>query len=1627
MTRTTLITSIASMSLTASAGAASAVKAAASGSSWMFWGGIILGSIGLIVILLPMLRGFWMRMRMSIQRRKAVKTARRDLFLRSRLAEVARGGREGEEAEPDVLSRRLEELKQNFIEGTDQLSRTGADAHNRPWFMLVGAPGSGRSTLMESSDLDLLDTDQPSASSQSARLRWWFHSNGTILDPAGEVLRPEWGNRGAAEYRELLKWIRKNRSTPELRGIILAIEATTLLESDAALQAEINHLRGMLLDTVNVLGLDLPVYVLITKCDEVEGMPSVMRALSGGGQSRQIVGWSTEVQTGDPFDRAELAAGMAALSHRMGYVGESLLARSDLRVGSTEPEYFLRASRLFSLPDRIKVLGQGITDLCNAVFGEVASLHNCSLRGVYLTAAEGVPEDPQGGRVGRFIRDVFVEKIFRESTLARVSPARFRKIYLTVVSSMAAVYAVLLFFIIGTFGTSQNLEIQAQLIYSDWAPFAKAVREGSVHHSPLIERSADGTFILLEDSPMDKGTQTRGRFLTSAVNAAFTPMAVPAAYRLTSLEMGTVSDNMLHTQRMLAYRSLFNPMVLRPLVRAAQDAMRQGVPWTAAATTAFANLMQIEQAQVNLEHDWYYTFRFGAIDAGPMLAYVFERNPEFKQFSPRLKGLKFSAGVNTLLPQTDVLSLSAALHSAGAGTTGGNMALVYGLERYAEAWSNPMYLATMPLGMAERSISAILDFQSATKELETLSTTLQGFTMRPPIEGQAQAAIAHWDAAFGRALAANQQWLKYSTRLKRKPSELLEPMVRRATADGAIAVTAQFDMLLERTTVLGSLSGTGGALLLRTMNDRLTTLKAKVTSEQSKMASRLLDRARAMDKTVWVVPKPVKAAAGATAAPAGPPALLSSLQADILSQIDFRMGERPTGSVVDFSATLGRQVVDSTNLDATVIDALTKLGTSAEAKNFTKAVPLLTALANWNAMYWAIANTIDSLPQSSQEIALRVASNVSETSSWFRPGIPLTRTPDSGSFDHSYNPIAAAAVVAPWQDVRSKIDSVKSASELAGTIASAATAAGAEGKAAASKVPVFPMIGQPQLNARYNDRVAALQGYVKLYVDYWTRMVQASGQFSPLASWAEFRTALSSIRPFQVNSAMEGYLQQVRLALEVSFLMNNVAEAAEAKALVTSLKTQLTQLTPITTSSAQAAILRWEALPESASSARSMLLGLTVKQFTSRYFFMYTPGSPQSIRYWDQLIMAGLESLSNSITVGAEQAIANVAGTAYQWPVLNTGNHVNALTQPQIDTLARNIGSFYTGLKTSSDGSTKPQAASGNTTPKPADQTLFAGGTTGDLGIDYELARLRDGLLPSQGLAQGNVAAMPPTITPSQKVGNVVMALASIPAPVQATFIQPPIERTLTVPIMPTAQKFPVNGATQYRYVEIWVDGTRVGARVETMRGDGEQLVRKDISIPAGATTLQVKFFRGVDDAQPGPVVEWSGTWALIDAYLNPQTDADIKTGVAWIPILFDNDYELECYWWLGLKLDRPLPLVADWPSATNWPDNLLYESGPSAATPVSAPPTADVATDATAANTTDQSQGQPTAMTSPTFGSAAADTASTPSQAASTTPTAAAPSAPATASAPASAAGTSAATPSPAAEAVKAAVSSGS
>ena len=1490
-------------------------------SSVMFWVAILIGLAGLIVILLPIIRGLWMRFKLARQRHRSIRQSRKDIFLRSRLAEVARGGREGEEAEPNVLRRRIAELKQNFADGTAALLSTGADARLRPWYILLGTPDSGRSTMMASSDLDLIDAGT-GTNNEDARLRWWFHPNGTILDPAGDVLSPEWGNRGAAEFRQLLKFIEQERKAPELHGAVLVIEASKLMGSEEALDAEIGRLRSMLLDMSKVIGLDLPVYMLVSKCDQIEGMNTVMDSLAQGRQFRQMVGWSADEGGMDRFEETSLRNGLDTFCERMKFVGSSLVSRRDLLVQTDDSQLFKHSAELYSLPNTMRTVSERLTTVATSLFGEVSALHNGHLRGIYLTSVGNLDGEQSSVAMrtsGRFIRDIFVEKIFRERTLAGVGRTRFRKVYLSMLAAVAGLYLVLFLFIFGTITGRSIIDEETNELSLVWSKAEPRITNGDVMLSPLIGPDGKGGYELKVNSKLYRGGgESRQYFLDEVASNAYEPIPVPAAYRLTSPSMGTFVDDLLWRERRLAYRATFNPMVLGPLVNATVDMMKNSdEPWTANATTAFGGLLQLEQADANLPENWKYTFQVGPLLTSDMLSFVLAAN-EPANSPAEQAGFTAAVGSNILLSELGIQAMADSLVSAGTGSVEFAEAIVRGLQRYRMAWGDLAYRESLPLGQAEGAIKAVLDFQAGVQEMEELAKSVEVYTRFAPTEMQAKATVDDWNRLYDKIDQAITAWKKNSSALSWTEEESLVELVERATAQGETAVRRQFTHLLNRTVVLGEAQMMRSGQVLGSVAEELRIIRSEVEVQQRRIAENLLTEAKRLDPEIWIQVKKTRTSdpsiLQANNKASTEKVLAPLMQAQVIKLVNTRMNERPSGSVANFNVTVSTQAMKNQRLYEEVTEKISSLGSDKSVPAFRSAMLMMTEVANWNSMFWAIANTIDSLPQSATQIAEQVASKVDESSEWFRPGIPLTRYPDSGNFDPAFNPNVATLVVAPWKEVRSQIDTVVSPTQVT------SLAREASGVEKAKPVPSIMMLGQPQLNARYRKRVTALEGYASQYLDYWNQETRRAGEIALEAEWAEYQKGISSLHPFQVNSALLSYLQQVKLALGVEFLATNSPVGMMAKKQLTDVQTQITQLTPITTASAKAGLDRWKTLPQDSAAARLQLLNLTIQQFESNYFYMYTPGSPERVAYWDNLTRIGLESLSTSIAKGAQESMGEIVRIANQWPILSGVPRSPALSQADIDKMANTVGRFLIGPRTRNQGSTTASGTTGGKIPDEKNTTLLAGGKTGDSGVDYAIARLRDGLLPNQSEVQGGVVSAAAQQTPSQRVGNVVMALSSVPTPLAAAVVQPPIGRLLNVPKMPTAQRDPVSGAYQYRYLEIWVDGKMVGPRIETMRGDGAQLLRKDIRIPVSSSDLALRFYRSIDATDTGPVAEWKGSWSLIAAYLNPQTDSDQKTGIAWIPITFNNEFNLQCYWWLGIKLDRPLPPVAEWPTPGDWP-----------------------------------------------------------------------------------------------------------
>ena len=162
-----------------------------------------------------------------------------------------------------------------------------------PWFLLLGIPDSGKSSLLSESSLAMSLEEQVGVENGTG-IDWNFFGDGIVIDVGGWCFKTDAATVGA--WRRLLRLFINHRPERPLDGIVLAIPATDLV-GPAALSPVALIERGTLFQQrlrklTQTIGFHLPVYVVVTKCDAIKGFAEFTSELDSD-QLEQIFGWST--------------------------------------------------------------------------------------------------------------------------------------------------------------------------------------------------------------------------------------------------------------------------------------------------------------------------------------------------------------------------------------------------------------------------------------------------------------------------------------------------------------------------------------------------------------------------------------------------------------------------------------------------------------------------------------------------------------------------------------------------------------------------------------------------------------------------------------------------------------------------------------------------------------------------------------------------------------------------------------------------------------------------------------------------------------------------------------------------------------------------------------------------------------------------------------------------------------------------------------------------------------------------------------------------------------------------------------------------------------------------------------
>src|SRR5687768_1749833 len=140
-----------------------------------------------------------------------------------------------EKAQPSAEAVKLRERFEEAVLTIKQKRRSGHSLYELPWYVIIGAPGSGKTTALVNSGLNF-PLEQRSGRGAlrgvggTRNCDWWFTDEAVLLDTAGRYTTQDSDAAAdGAAWSEFLALLKKYRKRRPVNGVILTISAQDLM------------------------------------------------------------------------------------------------------------------------------------------------------------------------------------------------------------------------------------------------------------------------------------------------------------------------------------------------------------------------------------------------------------------------------------------------------------------------------------------------------------------------------------------------------------------------------------------------------------------------------------------------------------------------------------------------------------------------------------------------------------------------------------------------------------------------------------------------------------------------------------------------------------------------------------------------------------------------------------------------------------------------------------------------------------------------------------------------------------------------------------------------------------------------------------------------------------------------------------------------------------------------------------------------------------------------------------------------------------------------------------------------------------------------------------------------------
>lgn len=370
------------------------------------------------------------------------------------------------------IKEKTKDLKKKFYEAIKIIKKSSLYKNTRkakyelPWYLVIGNNSEGKTTLLESSGLNFpLNVDYTHQELVEERdtesFQWYFAEHSIFIDMPGNYIEQRKNPEDPTIWKEFLKIFTKKRWRRPINGVILTVSVETLQnKSEKELEQYAKDLRDRFDELSKAFMSSIPIYLIITKSDQIEGFNEYFATLTED-EKNEILGITFD-SSKDNIDTEVIKPHLEDLIKRL---NSSVMDKMHYE---WEQE---NKSKIYLFCENFSELFEKTNLFIEMCFSQTRYRKPLLLRGIYFTSVPGqfnphalIQQDQleysKYNSRGLFIKKLLNDIIFPESDIIKMDNQYKKKIkrnqYLAYGVSLLIVFA-FSFFLVTDFVAHNDL------------------------------------------------------------------------------------------------------------------------------------------------------------------------------------------------------------------------------------------------------------------------------------------------------------------------------------------------------------------------------------------------------------------------------------------------------------------------------------------------------------------------------------------------------------------------------------------------------------------------------------------------------------------------------------------------------------------------------------------------------------------------------------------------------------------------------------------------------------------------------------------------------------------------------------------------------------------------------------------------------------------------------------------------------------------------------------------------------------------------------------------------------------------------------------------------------------------